>query len=300
MHKNKPALLVVFIVFFFSLLSLTVYAGNAEAANLSIRCRDDGSACSSDPDNVPLFNETNVVPGQAISKTFDARNERSGICDLKLSVTSGSANSDFSKNMFTSISSGAGDEYGVSLNGKATSAKSFSDMVANSPLDLGSIDPNNTKSFSWNVKLSENASNLLQGAKMNFDVDFNFQCDTPSEGSSGSNGGESSSPGTTIVPTIAGKTVTRTPTPTPATSFLGRLTNRLGSGIFGGSVDFQAVQSPGVSPEVAGDSTPAGNSSTTGIGSSFLCSWLWLLVIILLCIIAYLLLEKYRNSKNKP
>jgi hypothetical protein len=302
MHKNlfgKAILAVIFLV----VLSGGFYIINAQAADLALRCRDDGSGCSSDPDNVPLFNETNVVPGQAISKTFSARNEKSGVCDLKLFVTSETANSDFSKNMYTSITSERGDEFGVSVGGVATSAKNFSDVVSASPIDLGSIDPYNSKNFSWNIKFNAGATNALQGAKTNFDIGLNFQCDEPSGNSE--NRGSSSSSGSGTTGQVVKKTIKKAPTATPAPtiaptvvpSIFGRLVAKLRPNALVASDNSANTPSPTVVPDVAGANIE-NNAVAKFFTAGFWCKWSWIIIVILILIILYLLTDKYLKRKN--
>lgn len=300
MHSNFFKKAVSFFIFLTVVLSGALYFKNAQAADLAIRCRDDESSCSSEPSNAPLFNETAVAPGQVITKTFSARNEKSGVCDLKLSVTSAGANSDFSKAMFTSITSERGDEFGVSLSGVATSAKNFSDVVAASPIDLGSIDPYNSKNFSWSVKFSEGATNALQGARTNFDIGLNFQCDEPS-GNSRNESSSSSESGTTGV--VAGKTVKKTssPTPTASPSILGKLFEKIKPDVLGATENNLISPSITSTPGVAGASTESNSSNNLSVNSFFPDSWynwLWILIVILLLVIAYLLFDKYSKKKS--
>lgn len=298
MRKKLSGVIILLAIF----ISILAFAKKAEAADLNVRCRDDESRCSSEPSGTPLFNETNLAPGQIVTKTITARNEKSGVCDLKLTVSSENANTDFAKNIYVAITSERGDEFGVSLDGTVTNAKNFFNLVSESPIDFGSIDPYNTKNFSWKAKFSENALNELQGKATTFNIGLNFECDEPAS----ENGGDGSSSGSNPQRTVSGKTTKKTvpsPTPTPTPSVLGNLVSKLrGTNNSGTTATPVATVYPTASPspEVAGESTV---SSTNNFSSSFigqlLKKWSWLVLLLLFLIFLFFIWKRRKDDEEE-
>jgi len=284
-------------------------AFSAQAANMTLLCGDEGSSCDLSPAGTPLFNELNVAPGQSYTKTFDAVNDRSGVCSLYLSVVSTEPNSELAKNMFTAITSNDRPEYGIMASGAATNSKTFYDIYRNSPVDLGSIDPHDSKSFSWNIKLSEDTPQSLSAAGTNFDISFNVQCET--SGGGDGDGDEEGSSGPTSNPTVSGKS-TKKPTPgSSAPSVLGNFINSVTSSFSGsdsGNLNPEEETQPSSqpSPEVKGASTvktdPSSNKNLLSLALAFLKNprnWFWVLVVIAVIFYLFLLWKRRKKEENK-
>lgn len=171
----------VFITLF--ALVLLGSASHAFAADLMVTCAS-GGPCITAPTGTPLFSNANLVPGNTVTKSIDVVNNNTDSCAIELAMnTATQSNNDFVNALFTVISDTTGDIFGVSSSGAATSAKTLTDVAAESPVSLGAVAGGDTKTYTWYVTFDPAVGNTLQGAQTEFSFNLNFTCDEQGSGS---------------------------------------------------------------------------------------------------------------------
>lgn len=151
----------------------------ALAEDLLVVCPRGGGpgSCSMSPDNEPLFDEDDFKPGDTRRQNFEVRNERDEVCELTFDVDETKQEpNDFADRLFTLIEEGSTDWYGQGDSNAATDDKNLDDLYGAGPIDLGIIDPDETRNFKWIVTFDRDAGNEYQRAETKFDL--NFECES--------------------------------------------------------------------------------------------------------------------------
>lgn len=151
---------ILFIIFLFCFATPTL-AGN----DITITCSTDSCVKSHE---LPLFNEINIAPGFSNFQTVKVVNNRPDNCNLLFKLNSTSTPSSLSTVQTLSLVSGSTVWY----------SGRFSDLFDNNTHQLGNIDGGQYKDYLWTVSLNQSAGNEYQLQNNNFDIDFNFSCDT--------------------------------------------------------------------------------------------------------------------------
>ena len=151
--------------------------GVVAAEDLRVVCARDGD-CSVSPDNKPLFDEDDLVPGDNYTQNFEVRNERSEACELTFDVDETKQEpNDFSQRIFTVIKEGSKDWYGLgSGSDAAADDKNLDELYGADLIDLGVIEVDSTRNFKWIVTFDREAGNEYQEAETKFDFDLSFEC----------------------------------------------------------------------------------------------------------------------------
>lgn len=183
------------------------------ASDLTVTCANHADPCTTTPGgNAPLFEETNLLPGDTVLRTITITNgDREEACELSLmnlynheEVPAG-----FSERIFTVIRNGGVDLYGGYAGGMATSLKKISDLFIDTPIDLATvIGPGETEVFDWLATFDITAGNEYQKAKTVFDFEMLFACGVVEEGpiltltKSNDTGGAAQAPGGSVLFTL--------------------------------------------------------------------------------------------------
>lgn len=174
-----------FIYLLFSLLlaasMAAMFVGSTTAADQSILCNSLG--CTSP--GTALFSETNVAPGDTVTKTLEVKNQRSETLTIELSAYKKSGtDDDFLEKVDVSVDEvGGGNKYSGSLG-------DF--LQGSTTVALGSISASSTKEFDITLAL-EDVGNEYQGKGANFDISVDVAGEPDETGSSSVSGSSASS-----------------------------------------------------------------------------------------------------------
>jgi hypothetical protein len=190
LKKIRPFLFVLLTIASFAAL----FVGVSKAADQTIIC---GSSGCSGPGEA-LFNETNIAPGNSITRTLHVSNVANpDSCNLTMAATTPSVtgrvgSNDFPFRLFTVIKDGASDVYGLRDGAdKATNTKTLGSLPGDTPISLGPIAAGASKDYNWTVTFDKGADNNYQEATAKFDFSLTFVCGNPSTPNGGGVGGAS-------------------------------------------------------------------------------------------------------------
>lgn len=148
--------ILIFILFLFFINKI-----NANAIEeINIVCKDN-EFCLNESKK-PIFNEKNIYPGFSINKKIKIFNKTENICDLNLKLNKKSKNSKLAEKILIEI-----NKKNYSLNKILNSKK----------INLGKIESNSFKAFNFSYVLDKKTGNEFKNQKIDFDVDFNFNCE---------------------------------------------------------------------------------------------------------------------------
>lgn len=157
-------------------LGLLIMPAAALAGDIDVTC-SSGGPCSLSPANTPLFNTTNMAPGQSVTRTVDVTNNTDDVCEIGLELDNASVQPQgFGSMLFTLLDSN-GSLYGTSDgSGGATNDKTLDDLFNDGVINFGDVSDGDTRTYEWTVTFDTNAGNNYQGATFNFDFDMVFEC----------------------------------------------------------------------------------------------------------------------------
>lgn len=136
----------------------------ADARGVTVICESEGE-CRHEPDEA-LFDISNFAPGEGVLRTLEIRNERAEACDLSLGVERTNDEENIAEQLDVEIADGD-DWY---FDG------TFDDLLAEEPVELGTLGAGDTNTINWAVNFNEDAGNEYQGRRVEFDVDVNVTC----------------------------------------------------------------------------------------------------------------------------
>lgn len=149
-------------------------------------------------DNDPIFAETNLVPSSSIIKTFTVKNVGGSQVTVGISGTETSDPGNLSDKITLVISSDGSDLYGVG------GTKTLSNFYSDGEIQLATLDPNQSKTFTMTTTLDSTLGNEYQNQKVMFDLTIgSLGQSTTNPGSSTSS---SSSSNSTSNPSVLGQT----------------------------------------------------------------------------------------------
>lgn len=128
------------------------------------------------PPGDPIFTINNMVPGDMVTKPVDVTNN--GTLTKKIAVKadkdSGIGNNPrLERGLIVTISQGGVDLYGgTSGTGKKTLRKFFEDSEEENGVNLGKLNPSQTKQYDIKVEFPASAGNQYQGKLVQFDLSF--------------------------------------------------------------------------------------------------------------------------------
>lgn len=147
------------------------FASPTFAADLEIVCDPDVlSACSTTPGGgAALFNETNLLPGDNILKTFAITNQsEENTCEAQMSFAQiEQTPSDFLNQFTSNIIEDINPIIGP---------MSLADLLLTPTIELGEIDPTDTLEYDWHAHFISSTGNLYQNAQGSFDFAINVEC----------------------------------------------------------------------------------------------------------------------------
>lgn len=177
---NKFLNKLLFSVFFLGLLAM--FSTGVKATDQTITCNSTNCSGLSGA----LFNETNIAPGNSITRTLHVVNaDNPDSCNLTMmattpSVTGRAGSDDFPSRLFTVIKDGASDVYGVrDGTDKATNAKTLKSLPGDAPISLGLIAAGLGRDYNWTVYFEKDSGNNYQEATAKFDLNLTFVCGNP-------------------------------------------------------------------------------------------------------------------------
>jgi hypothetical protein len=228
----------------FSLFSLglfLIFPTGIKASDQTITCNSAGCSGLS----APLFNETNIAPGNSITRTLHVINsDNPDSCNFTMSATTPQVigrpgSDDFTSRLFTVIKDGGSDVYGVRDGAdKATNTKTLANLSGDTPIYLGSIDARRSRDYNWTVYFEKDSGNVYQEATAKFDLSLTFACgNAPAETSTPSPASNTSASGAS----------SNAPTPTPIPGILGAFTK-----IFQPEPTTESSPSPFLAPQILG------------------------------------------------
>lgn len=161
-------------------LFATVLTGIAKASDQTINCTSTGCSGLSGA----LFNETNIAPGDSITRTLHVSNaDNPDSCNLTMSatITDKVGLDDFTTKLFTVIKVGSSDVYGLrDGTDKAANIKTLGNLSGDTPISLGPIAAGADKDYNWTVYFDKDSNDDYQEASAKFDLNLTFVCGNPS------------------------------------------------------------------------------------------------------------------------
>jgi hypothetical protein len=159
-------ILIGFIVFF-------VLQSPVSASYLKITCAPHAQ-CSNSHSNAPLFYETNMLPGDTVTKTLTVVNQdKKEACSLKVKIYNNRKRpegSQFPSQLHTVIRK----------NGAVfLSNKTIQDLYAQQLIDLSTVPAHGSVVYSWAVTFDPASGNTFQSNRTAFDLSAAFSCDKP-------------------------------------------------------------------------------------------------------------------------
>ena len=163
-------------------LSLVTFATLVQGADQTIVCGE--GECSGI--NGALFSESNVKPGDLISRTLTVDNrDNSDVCNLHLMTKNNTLSGRGDHNLFaerlqTVIRGGETNYYD----------KTMASLFEDGAISLGTIPAFGARDYVWTVYLDREAGNNYQEAKARFDFELSFACGSPTNIFGASTGGD--------------------------------------------------------------------------------------------------------------
>ena len=189
LNKFKPLLLTILLAV--SILIISIH--DSKAAEYKITC--DSSGCTSP--GTAIFNETNIAPGDSITKYIEVKNNYNETLNLNMTTTKDNNTDDIFLDVIDVIVIGLDDQ----IRFDDTLRQFLNDPI----IDLGSI--NDSGQDQVKITLSfQNVDNQYQGKQAVFDIPINIKVQ-----GQGENLDDSSTPTFSFNPTgkIAGVTTTQ-------------------------------------------------------------------------------------------
>lgn len=163
-------------------LMLTAFASPTFAADIEIECNPDtGDDCVMTPElGAPLFNETNLLPGDNIERIFTVSNQSDEhTCELVMNFD----NIQDQQNLLTQF---LGTIFPTGQSGSPIiGPTSFLDLLGSTDVELGEIAPESTLDFTWTAHFLNTAGNQFQNTQGSFDFSVNFACLDDNGGNTG-------------------------------------------------------------------------------------------------------------------
>lgn len=175
--------ILVFCALFF-LLAKSAFA--VSPVDLTVTC--SASSCGATPANgAALFNETNLAPGQTITKKIEVvNNNPNDDCALAMTVKNPQDPGSLAGVMATAINDGSTPLY----------SDSFVGLFPTKTINMGVVPKfGEVKTYDWLVTFSAAADNRYQDQIMKFDFDLAFTCGVPPPAPAGENSQSNSSGG---------------------------------------------------------------------------------------------------------
>lgn len=151
---------------------------SAQAVDLVVTCSDNGP-CDMTPNPLdPLFDASNILPGDSITRTLTVINEdEDEACNFTMQIIKSTQTpANFAQQLFTAIAKDSVDFVGVHSGGEAVSGTVLQDLFDFSLIDMGIISAGATSTYDWTVTFDFNAGNEFQLAETKFDFDMEFSC----------------------------------------------------------------------------------------------------------------------------
>lgn len=142
------------------------FASANASSDLIVSCANEGP-CSISPSNTPLFEETNIAPGDSFSQTLSIINQDSDdICSPTLDFTESTVSSILADRILVSIN----DSEGIYFDGTLRS------LIDGSAIALNDIAPVSDRDFTFFAEFDSNAGNEYQGLETLFDISIVVSC----------------------------------------------------------------------------------------------------------------------------
>jgi len=166
------------ILFFILILLANIFnpASSLAGNDLVVSCEPgpapDTGFCETTPDDTPLFDETNWLPGNSVTQTLTVQNQSfKDDCDLYLSADA--ETSSILKNVL---------ENKISRNTSIIHQDTMAQLLdAPGAVFLETIPTNQTYIYNWQVTMDTAANNDYQDLSLVFDLNLNFSCGIPPE-----------------------------------------------------------------------------------------------------------------------
>ncbi len=196
----KKILSSLLLALLFAVIPSKVFAGT----DLLVSCANEGP-CEILPANTPLFEETNMMPGDQFEQILTVENnDTNDTCNLVLDVTDDTEEQEvnLAERIFAAIDDGTTTYIGSLDLGVPEDTYTYQDLYDADPISLGSLAPLTSRDFTWYALFDFTAGNEYQGVSSIFDFEINITCEggvaptpTPSDGGGTSGGGNSSGGG---------------------------------------------------------------------------------------------------------
>lgn len=171
-----------------------VFAGT----DLTVTCANNGP-CNISPAATPLFDETNMLPGDSYTQHLTIINDDTDdTCFLHMQVTDTTPSGlpvNFAQRIFAAITDGSTNYYGSQVGGEAQPGYTYQDLYDTTSISLGNLGPGTNRVYTWYATFDITAGNEYQRAQSVFDFAINITCDGGSSDGGSSDGGSSSSGG---------------------------------------------------------------------------------------------------------
>lgn len=175
LNKIKPLLLIILLVSSFLFLAI----GKTGASDATLSCGDSGCGGIGGA----IFNESNLTPGDLITKTLTVSNNYSQARSFAVEVAGSS---------FSDSSPSLADELSVTITDNSDSTvlygpKTLSQWKNDGFVNLVTIDPGASNEFLFEVTFDD-VGNDYQGLSLSFDLNFGFEEVVESSSSTTSSG----------------------------------------------------------------------------------------------------------------
>jgi uncharacterized repeat protein (TIGR01451 family) len=143
----------------------------AQGANITVTCPQNGPECVMAPNpGDPLFYETNMLPGDTVTRTLTVINEDPDLaCNLEVTAYNdrrSPTESDFPTKL----------ESEISKDGSAFWNGTIQDVYDQQQIDLTTVPAGGSVVYDWRVTFDPNANNYYQLNETIFDFDVVFSC----------------------------------------------------------------------------------------------------------------------------
>lgn len=149
-----------------------IFAGMVSAAgnNITITCAADGPCTMAPNPNDPLFYETNMLPGDTVTKTLTVINQdETQACDLKVNAYNDRRDptgTNFPSKLFSVITK----------DGSPFLSNTIQAIYTQQQIDLSTIPAGSNAVYDWTVTFDPNSDNYYQRNETIFDFDVIFSC----------------------------------------------------------------------------------------------------------------------------
>ena len=161
-QKFKPLLITVFTASVFAILVIKI----SQAADFDIAC--DANSCTS-PGSA-IFNQTNVAPGDSVTKTIEIKNQHGETINMDMTT---SENSDTDTTFLNVVDVLVKEE-----NGTVRFTGSLTAFLNNPAIDLGSLNAYGTKQITITLSFQD-VGNQYQGQQAKFNIPIHIYTQSP-------------------------------------------------------------------------------------------------------------------------